>query len=1132
MSIFRNTLQLSVQKQLTARQASLKARTPDSIVYSNSRSSWIRMSSSVNVNGTDILARQYILQGGVLNNGNLRYGVGGFDKTYSNNSPSLTSYNSDTRKAGTAGIKPMPGIESLDIKSKSAYGSLREVVVNFKCHNLQQLEDLELLYMRPGYTVLVEWGWTPYLNSEGKLKNNIEFYDGVINGTKTREQVWLELYKLSIKQEHNYDALFGYVKNYNWTARMDGGYDCQTTIISVGEIMESLKVNYLPFDVDGIVTQSGLLGLLGSAFTAIGGGGQPGGEEPIFSKLFTGVKNYLKPITKGGGSIAGNVSTTFSAAADLFTGGGDDITVPASYSKNILAGILHEIYEAANSFPPQSFPYLKVKAAREGYIEEPKILKEYSFNLFAMDYRTNELTNSIASSGRQVYITLGSFLELLNKYVLLYAGDNAQNSTPLVSMSSNSNTYESDGKPLLCLAHPLQVSIDPTVCLVTNPLWAKGINFQDIDKGIENTPATTYDKELDAIWPKIEKLATLTGAVSNSLGFSDTAKSIVEQILKDIGYGKTGYKESNSKDWIRSFYNKYRFKYPALTEEELVTGMAGVFVQLKAEWKTAGVDDASTTYDNFYINYLSTSKDVIEEEKAKAKAAEELLAHPAKIQNPYGVEYLTILGNGGKHFENEKETGFIENIYLNIDFLYRMSVDTGMQSEDQGLKLYDFLKTVLKEVQSSMGNVNNFQIHVDPIDSVARIIDLNYVDVLSKKDAYTKAFQIEAQNLSGTVRSYSLQSQIFPEQSAMIAIGAQVRGGNAQGTSANTLLDFNNGLEDRIIPKKFDPPTTNNSKVQDDAQAQFEKLKNNINKIKEFFFAPPKAATESDPPLYDQSQASEYKLALKDLIQYFQSIIKTNTNGRAIIPVKMSLTMDGIGGLVIGHLFKIPPDLLPKGYGSDNIGGRLIQTITGISHKIKGGEWTTTIDAQNVVTRDTGGIDNKFNDLLTEGKNVFYVKPNMGGGLTGTLTATGKVDASKYVKEVYIPTLEKVFPNLPRGIKTLMAAQTQLEGFYPGSKSYRTNNPGNVYPEGNKSGFGSLEKGIQAQWTYVLGATLQNKSKYYKPTFTLYQYLSTYAPSSDGNNPTNYTKFIINYFNKQGISITSDTTINQINAIK
>ena len=42
--------------------------------------------------------------------------------------------------------------------------------------------------------------------------------------------------------------MFGYVKNYSWSAREDGGYDCSTTIVSVGEVLESLKVNYSPFN--------------------------------------------------------------------------------------------------------------------------------------------------------------------------------------------------------------------------------------------------------------------------------------------------------------------------------------------------------------------------------------------------------------------------------------------------------------------------------------------------------------------------------------------------------------------------------------------------------------------------------------------------------------------------------------------------------------------------------------------------------------------------------------------------------------------------------------------------------------------------------------------------------------------
>jgi hypothetical protein len=59
----------------------------------------------------------------------------------------------------------------------------------------------------------------------------------------------------------------------------------------------------------------------------------------------------------------------------------------------------------------------------------------------------------------------------------LHAGKDAATATPLVSLSTRSSGYNSTIDQLLCLAHPLQVSIDPTVCLITNPLWAKGIVF-------------------------------------------------------------------------------------------------------------------------------------------------------------------------------------------------------------------------------------------------------------------------------------------------------------------------------------------------------------------------------------------------------------------------------------------------------------------------------------------------------------------------------------------------------------------------------------------------------------------------------------------------------------------------------
>jgi GH24 family phage-related lysozyme (muramidase) len=92
--------------------------------------------------------------------------------------------------------------------------------------------------------------------------------------------------------------------------------------------------------------------------------------------------------------------------------------------------------------------------------------------------------------------------------------------------------------------------------------------------------------------------------------------------------------------------------------------------------------------------------------------------------------------------------------------------------------------------------------------------------------------------------------------------------------------------------------------------------------------------------------------------------------------------MDGIGGLIIGHLFKIPQDLLPRGYKLDSTGGKLLQIVTGISHRVDNGDWTTTIDALNMIATDPKGIL-KFSDLITLDKNGAITIDTVANPLTG-----------------------------------------------------------------------------------------------------------------------------------------------------
>ena len=201
------------------------------------------------------LAIRYILEGGVpakdadfKSQRNLSKGVnviprGRGEKGFGNNYGSVYGdpYLRADAKDGF-GIVPMPGIVDADIRTKSAYGSLREAKVNFICHNRRQLEILELLYMRPGYPILLEWGWAPYINNKGRIENNFKGYMAKFfeKGT-TIASIHQEIVRRTRNTGGNYDGFLGFCKNFEIRSRKDGGYDCTTELIAMGEVLEGLK---------------------------------------------------------------------------------------------------------------------------------------------------------------------------------------------------------------------------------------------------------------------------------------------------------------------------------------------------------------------------------------------------------------------------------------------------------------------------------------------------------------------------------------------------------------------------------------------------------------------------------------------------------------------------------------------------------------------------------------------------------------------------------------------------------------------------------------------------------------------------------------------------------------------------
>ena len=252
-------------------------------------------------------------------------------------------------------------------------------------------------------------------------------------------------------------------------------------------------------------------------------------------------------------------------------------------------------------------------------------------------------------------------------------------------------------------------------------------------------------------------------------------------------------------------------------------------------------------------------------------------------------------------------------------------------------------------------------------------------------------FQFEMQDTKSIIRNYKLESQIFPDQSNIVAIGAQASGG-ALATDSNTMLSFNRGLIDRIIPKKDDPTIDPNLALVESVKAQLANVTSALKSLYDFFGKLDyNLIADAD---FDADQAGNYKNSLKDLINYFKSLTNSNIKNRAIIPTKLSLEIDGIGGLVIGHLFKIPSEMLPRGYRGGALGSRIGYTVTGIGHSIRDNDWVTNIDAQTIILDEPFGDKINFSDLIKlndEGVPTTRSSSDIrrtGGTASGTATKT------------------------------------------------------------------------------------------------------------------------------------------------
>ena len=161
-----------------------------------------------------------------------------------------------------------------------------------------------------------------------------------------------------------------------------------------------------------------------------------------------------------------------------------------------------------------------------------------------------------------------------------------------------------------------------------------------------------------------------------------------------------------------------------------------------------------------------------------------------------------------KDFEYTKGNctyGRVMNIYVNFEFI----AETLQQTDKEGeLDLYRFLTGILTGINKALGNIVNLEVVIKK-DTTITIIDQNPIANLGLKQP--ESFEIYGFNTSESgssnfVTDFSFETNITPELSSQISIGATAQGSSTRNTDATAFSKWNIGLMDRTNPSMVDTP--------------------------------------------------------------------------------------------------------------------------------------------------------------------------------------------------------------------------------------------------------------------------------------------------------------------------------------
>jgi len=419
-----------------------------------------KLKSSGNYNGIDLsgdnLAKNFILFNGISNQ------QGGIDNLYSGITGGPLSgrfggaygFGSRNDIQNERGFVPMPGITNVNFQYKND-GALAMATVQIKAFNRSQFQLIDILFQRPGYTVLLEFGSTVYLDNNGNLKEadyNTLPFQHIFKTNQNMFTLHEVIAKEKAKWDGNYDGFFAKIAKWNWKFNADGSYDITVNLIGMGDVINSLKIN-VALDKKSaekieIITENN--------------------NEGFLTKLF-------KSITKESTDISN--------------------TIIASARKSRLNSSLYDIYQQFRNqgqdttYDVPISNYISFEKDDKGFIKKinppTSFIVKYGCLTISKAFSEDEFVREFDP---QTYITLGTLLSLITSNLSISGKNGEENITPYILFDINLNNYLDDNNYIATF--PGNFSSDPNICLIP---------YQPLSRDITarvNLPDTTVNKIL------------------------------------------------------------------------------------------------------------------------------------------------------------------------------------------------------------------------------------------------------------------------------------------------------------------------------------------------------------------------------------------------------------------------------------------------------------------------------------------------------------------------------------------------------------------------------------------------------------------------------------------------------------